>query len=199
MRRLDAKGFTLVELIVAMTVSLIIIGITTALLLSGTSMTQHTTQRAFEEQIADGVFNYAEKQLRFAGTITGLPTGDLDTFPEAGSVLYIGDTNGTPQAQGMLFCKKGSAATLNVLGDSFYAGYSVSLDATLTTQQDKKPAVTLTITLYKPTGEKATERKRSIALINGALGTELSTTTITSSSSLLYFAEGTPSATEGTG
>jgi hypothetical protein len=177
-----------------MTVSLIVIGITTVLLLSGTSMTQHTTQRALEEQIVDGAFSYAEKQLRFAGTIEERPAGELSTFPEVGSVLYVGDTNGTPQTRGMLFCKKGTAAPLNALGDSFYTNYTVSLQATLTNRLDKKPAITLTVTLYNSAGNKVSERERSISLINATIGTEDSTVPI-ASPNLLYFADATEAPT----
>jgi prepilin-type N-terminal cleavage/methylation domain-containing protein len=191
------KGFTLVELIVAMTVSLIVIGITTALLLSGTSMTQHTTQRALEEQVIDGVFNYAEKQLRFAGAVEGLYSEEINSVPAEGTALYVGNGAGVPSERGMLFSKKGAdpsdpSTPLNVLGDSFYFEHTVSLESTLTYRLGKKPVVSLKVALYNAAGTKVSERERSITLINGAVGTEDSTTVpltnIVSPDGLLYFA-----------
>jgi prepilin-type N-terminal cleavage/methylation domain-containing protein len=195
---LGTRGFTLVELIVAMTVSLIVIGITTALLLSGTNMAQHTTQRALEEQIVDGAFNYAEKQLRFAGTVEKLPASSLNSLPANGGALYTSGNNGaSAQSKGALCFKQGGTgdvAPVNVLGDQFYMGYTVSLvGTTLIHEVGKKPVVTLTVTLYDRNGTKMTERKRSITLINGAAGTTDSVVSLADADLLYYGAKaGTP-------
>jgi prepilin-type N-terminal cleavage/methylation domain-containing protein len=180
-------GFTLIELIVAMTISLIIIGIATTILLSGTNMAQRTAQRALEEQIVDGVFNFAKDRLLYAGTVEA--ESDLGTVGSGRGLLYVSNESGAvAEDPGMLFFRDVSdpvdtAAALNVMGKDFYMGYTISLEAKLTSRVDEKPIVSIKVNLHSKTNpdQVVAKRERTFTLINGATfkGTENSETIVT--------------------
>jgi type II secretory pathway pseudopilin PulG len=202
-------GFTLVELIVAFSISLIVIGATTAMLLAGTNMARHTTQRALEEQIVDGAFEFAENRIRFATVVEGKTTQDLSSLQSGtGGLLYIGDPDGNPPGlpadEGVLFFRTTNAAgkaPTNVLGTDYYMDHTISLDAKITKAPDAKPVIYLKITLYDRNGIKVAERAQTHTLINGAKAATSASkeeVTISSSSSstnpaLLYFETSQPS------
>jgi prepilin-type N-terminal cleavage/methylation domain-containing protein len=174
--RNGTRGFTLVELIVAISISLIVIGVATAILLSGTNMAQHTAQRALEQQIIDGAFNFAQDRLLFAGSVEQKTPAELATTsldPDT-SMLYVSSGAGTTaESRGMLFFRQAtstsSPSTLNVMGEEFYWGYTISLEAELTGVADKNPVVLIRMKLHDktdPTTVVAT-RERTITLING--------------------------------
>jgi hypothetical protein len=152
-------------------------------------MAQHTAQRALEEQIIDGTFNYAEKQLRFAASVEKKDTGTLGsiTLGSGERLLYVSTGNGTASSErGFLFSKQEGNAALNVLGEQFYSDHTISLEAELIERTDKKPVVSIKIILYDAAGNWITERERSITLINGTDGTSESTTPINSPDLLHY-------------
>jgi prepilin-type N-terminal cleavage/methylation domain-containing protein len=167
-------GFTLVELIVAMTISLIIIGIASAILLSGTNMAQRTTQRALEEQIVDGVFNFAKDRLLYVGTVKAENLGGEE---QALGLLYVSDKYNTEvKERGMLFFRdisdpsdSSAPAPINVMGEDFYMGYTVSLEAKLTNKVGNKPVLFIKVNLHSKTNPDQIIAKRELTftLING--------------------------------
>jgi prepilin-type N-terminal cleavage/methylation domain-containing protein len=168
-------GFTLVELIVAMTISLIVIGIATTILLSGTNMAQRTTQRALEEQIIDGVFNFAQDRLLYAGTVQRRAAGDLTDAKNSDlGLLYVSENGSSATARGMLFSRDVSdpSPPLNVMGEDFYMSYNISLEAKLTSKDGNKPVVFLKLKLHHKTGQVVAERERTFSLINGEVVAE---------------------------
>jgi type II secretory pathway pseudopilin PulG len=194
-RRRDAgqAGFTLVELIVAFSVSLIVIAITTALLISGTNMAQHTTEQALDEQILDGVSSVAENRLRFAASIETQAAGELGTAKgEASGLLYIGDAAGNAAERGMLFLRPADAGAgaspNNVMGETYYNSHTISLEATVTQKADAKPIVSITIKLYDRDGALVAERTQTHSLINGAKSEADSTAAIKSPGFLSFTA-----------
>jgi hypothetical protein len=154
-----------------MTISLIIIGIATTILLSGTNMAQRTAQRALEEQIVDGVFNFAKDRLLYAGTVEA--ESDLTTVDQTMGLLYVSNNGTTATDRGMLFFRDASGppapASINVLGESFYMGYTVSLEAKLTNTINNKPVVFIRINLHSKTDSTqiVAKRERTFTLING--------------------------------
>jgi prepilin-type N-terminal cleavage/methylation domain-containing protein len=174
-------GFTLVELIVAMTISLIIIGIASAILLSGTNMAQRTAQRALEEQIVDGVFNFAKDRLLYAGTVDKKEETELSSAISSGTGLLYVSKNGTAATdRGMLFFRDASDSPgppasdpINVMGTDFYMGYTISLEAKLTNTKDKKPVIFIRVNLHSKTNSDQIIAKRELTftLINGEVNT----------------------------
>jgi hypothetical protein len=164
------RGFTLVELIVAFSVSLIVIAITTALLISGTNMAQHTTRRALDEQTIDGVFSFAENRMRFAASVEKRESSELaSTQQETGDFLYIGDAAGNPVERGVLFFRHEAdgAAPRDVMGEAYYRDNTISLDARVIQKAGARPAVYLKISLYDRDGVLVAERAQTYTLING--------------------------------
>jgi prepilin-type N-terminal cleavage/methylation domain-containing protein len=173
--RNGTRGFTLVELIVAISVSLIVIGIAATILLSGTSMAQHTAQRALEQQIIDGAFNFAQDRLLFADTVEKKTPAELATTslaPDTGMLYVSSGAGNMAESRGMLFFRQATASatsTFNVMGEEFYWGYTISLEAELTGVVDKNPVVLIRMKLHDktdPTTVVAT-RERTMTLING--------------------------------
>jgi prepilin-type N-terminal cleavage/methylation domain-containing protein len=189
-------GFTLVELIVALTISLIVIGIATAMLLSGTNMAQRTAQRALEEQIIDGVFKFAQDRLLYVGTIDKGEADKLSTVVSQDmGLLYVSENGTTATETGMLYFRgvSDSSVPLNVMGKDFYMSYSVSLEAKLTYTVGNKPVVFLKLKLHNKTGQVIAERERTFTLVNGAVVADGkgSETTVTNGD-FLYFAASAP-------
>jgi type II secretory pathway component PulJ len=177
-------GFTLVELIVAFSVSLIVIGVTTAMLLAGTNMARHTTQSALEEQIVDGVSEFVGNRIKFAATVEAKTSIDLQGTD---GILYVGDSSNNLMNKGVLFFRNANAtadtAAVNILGEDYYMDHTISLDATITQKASAKPVVSVKITLYNSSGTSVAERTQTYTLINGAkaaAGTSMTTTTVTS-------------------
>jgi prepilin-type N-terminal cleavage/methylation domain-containing protein len=194
--RQNKGGFTLVELIVAMGISLIVMGIAAAILLSGTSMAQHTTQRALEQQIIDGAFNTVQNRLLYTSMVekrTGAPSGNLD---ENAGLFYVStDVNGaSSQERGMLFFRSvpsdsGPATSVNLMGNEFYLGYTISLEATIINSTESKPIMTIKMKLYDKldSSRVVATRERTITLINGEPAESNATITL-ASPDLLCFA-----------
>jgi prepilin-type N-terminal cleavage/methylation domain-containing protein len=88
-----ARGFSLVELMVAMTLGLIVLGATTQLFKSGMDASILVSQSAEMQQSARATLNLIAKDVSMAGS--GLPSGGLALPNGAGSVasLFAVDTN----------------------------------------------------------------------------------------------------------
>src|SRR5258708_449926 len=82
-----ARGFSLVELIVAMSLGLIVLAATTQLLKSGMDATILLTQSSEMQQSARATLNLIAKDVSMAGT--GLPSGGLPLPNGAGSVASL--------------------------------------------------------------------------------------------------------------
>jgi len=88
-----ARGFSLVELIVAMALGLIVLAATTQLFKSGMDATILVTQSSEMQQGARATLNLIAKDVSMAGS--GLPSGGLPLPNGAGSVasLFAVDAN----------------------------------------------------------------------------------------------------------
>src|SRR6202171_4515674 len=80
----NARGFSLVELMVAMTLGLIVLAATTQLFKSGMDATILVTQSSEMQQSARATLNLIAKDVSMAGS--GLPSGGLPLPNGAGSV-----------------------------------------------------------------------------------------------------------------
>jgi hypothetical protein len=159
-----------------MSISLIVMGVATTMLLSGTNMAQSTTQHAIEEQILDGVFDYVQDRLLFAGIVEKGETSDLaGPLTEGTGLLYVSENGTASASHGMLFYRHAPdmPTSTNVMGPDYYMGYSVSLEATVTTVSNKKPIVFVKVKLHSKTAPDTviSERERTFTLINGTPAT----------------------------
>ena len=89
----NARGFSLVELMVAMTLGLIVLAATTQLFKSGMDATILVTQSSEMQQSVRATLNLIAKDVSMAGS--GLPSGGLALPNGAGSVasLFAVDAN----------------------------------------------------------------------------------------------------------
>lgn len=89
------RGFSLVELMVAMAVGLIIMGAATQLFKSGMSATQMVTEQAEMQQNVRGALNLVARDVSMAGS--GLPSGGLTLPYGVGAVASFYGCNQTPK------------------------------------------------------------------------------------------------------
>ncbi len=97
----SSRGFTLVEMLIALTLGLVVIGAAVQLFSRGVSATWVISQRAELQQNARGSSNLLTKDLSLAGA--GLPTGGVALASGTGSKprygcdytgkCYLGSTN----------------------------------------------------------------------------------------------------------
>jgi prepilin-type N-terminal cleavage/methylation domain-containing protein len=149
-RQLGNKGFTLVELIVAMTISLIIIGAAGAILISSTNLFAHQASKVEREAVADTVADFARSRLTYAQSVEVVYTLDgVDT--EGTAILYIGDAEtGAASGTGNLYFKRAedTSAPINVYGTGFYKRTTIGLDYTVTATSETQKSFAVTIKIY---------------------------------------------------
>ncbi|MDR3316298.1 MAG: prepilin-type N-terminal cleavage/methylation domain-containing protein [Coriobacteriales bacterium] len=173
------QGFTLVELIVAMLISVIVFGAAAAILISSLSLSANVTQDATYERVADAALDFVEERATFATAVTSSEAEDLASFEALLAVtedplLYIGDENGLPAERGWIYYRRAesSATPQNIFGESFYQGGSMSVSIIETKLTNRKPAETITVILYDRESHQVAQRTRTVYLINGALSLE---------------------------
>jgi prepilin-type N-terminal cleavage/methylation domain-containing protein len=145
------KGFTLVELIVAMTISLIIIGVAGSILISSTNLFAHQVNKVEREAIADTTADFIRDRLLFAQSIEVTATLPGDATNK--EILYIGGSDGNAAQKGYVYYKRaGDTSPVNAFGDSFYKRTTIALDYVVTvvepTTELPDPPKTFEITVH---------------------------------------------------
>jgi prepilin-type N-terminal cleavage/methylation domain-containing protein len=173
------KGFTLVELIVAMLISSIVFAAAGVILISSLNISANTTQNATYERVADSVLSFVEERITFTSAVTSSKVDDPTSFQSLLTVtkdplLYVGDENGEPAERGWIYYRRdgSTVAPQNIFGESFYQGGSVSLSIVETSLANRKPAEAITIILYDRDGHQVAQRTHTVYLINGTLSLE---------------------------
>jgi type II secretory pathway pseudopilin PulG len=163
-------GFTLVELIVAISITLIILGVTMTILISSMNISSRSIKTSQGEQVVNACLDFVLDHCSIAESISQSPASDLSTLTASTSeFLYIGDASG-PEDHGRLYLRDGGATgapPLDVYGEQFYSGGSISLNITYTRVRDQHPVVTATVTLYDAQDSTVARKQRSLALLNG--------------------------------
>jgi prepilin-type N-terminal cleavage/methylation domain-containing protein len=170
----DNRGFTLVELIVSMLISVIVFGAAAAILISALSLSANVTQDATYERIADSILDFVEERVTFATAVTSNEAEDLESFQGLllitdDPLLYVGDESGTPVKRGWIYFRRtgSTVAPQNIFGESFYQDGNVSVNIIEDKRAGRKPAETITVTLYDEQGHPVAQRTRTVYLING--------------------------------
>jgi prepilin-type N-terminal cleavage/methylation domain-containing protein len=148
--RLNKKGFTLVEMIVTLSIALIVIGVAAGILLSSLSLFAHEEKNVSTKQVIQEISEYLNEQTKYAMIIdpiasTTVPSsgtypqrsyeeyfeyaGDSDPFAN-NTLLYVGDENGIPAQKGFLYYKRAgdTGAAINAFGVQFYGSLKMELD-----------------------------------------------------------------------
>jgi prepilin-type N-terminal cleavage/methylation domain-containing protein len=147
-RQLDHRGFTLVELIVAMTITFIVIAAAASLLLSSTSLLAHQTNKVDRETIADTAADFAKNRLIYAEGVTVV--SDISSAPASSAILYIGDADGIPAPKGYLYFKRAgdTGDPINAYGTDFYKRTTIGLEYEETTYADDTKSFAITVNIY---------------------------------------------------
>jgi type II secretory pathway pseudopilin PulG len=165
------SGFTLVELIVTLSIAIIIIGVTTSILISSMNLSDNTLKAAQDEQILNSCLDFVEEQLEFASgiAVSNDLTAELATSDD---LLYLAtDASGSSLAQnGRIFYREGTpgAQPLDAFGTDFYTTKNVSLVVTQTNKSGQRPGLTITVILHSSNGSERARLTRSLPLINAA-------------------------------
>ncbi|MDR1816475.1 MAG: prepilin-type N-terminal cleavage/methylation domain-containing protein, partial [Clostridiales Family XIII bacterium] len=133
--RRSRKGFTLVEIIVALVIGAIVVAAAGSFLVYGTNFLGQTERKASDKQIAEDAADYIRNVLVYAKEIKVIRAEKPPAQTQGGALLYIGGDDGSEIAcTGRLFYRKANeSVTLDVLGEAFRCNalalsYSASVD-----------------------------------------------------------------------
>ncbi|MDR0850875.1 MAG: type II secretion system GspH family protein [Clostridiales Family XIII bacterium] len=168
----EKKGMTLVELIVAIAISVIVIGLSGGYLISSLNLFGHVADKDLDASIADTALSFITDELQFASAVT--PITDLDGTT-ANTILYVADKTSKNPTNGsgiLMFHRAGDSEAINLYGDSFYHGKTVGIQYEVNLVSGSTKAVTVTVDVYDAQGNKAISRSKSLRLLNAADDTE---------------------------
>jgi len=127
------SGFTLVEVIVTLVITIVVIAISSTLIITGTNLFARSAQRDVQANIAETVLGFVSDQLLYARGIEEFQTNP-PTFGSAGNaaVLQIkqNDSTDNSHTRGQLFFRRAGDDNdpINIFGSNFYQSYDVELD-----------------------------------------------------------------------
>jgi prepilin-type N-terminal cleavage/methylation domain-containing protein len=170
-------GFTLIELIVTISISLIILGVTLTILISSMNISSRSIQTSQSEQIVSACLDLILERVGFSGGLT--PSTDLGkAIAGSEDFLYIGNPSAQPSNRGRLYLRTqemggANAAAQDVYGEQFYLGGSISMRIIYTRTLSQRPAATVTVTMYDTRGSALAHKTRSTVLVNALLDAPL--------------------------
>jgi prepilin-type N-terminal cleavage/methylation domain-containing protein len=165
------KGFTLVELIVAMLIAGICIVAAGSFLISGTNLLGNAQRNATEERVSDDLADFIKERLLFAESIEVVQENQIRTadLAKGSALLYIGDgANPTNvENKGYLFFKQETeTAPTDVFGSEYYQKNKASLDYKATVESGKTKIFEITVTVYDGDDSKGYNNKKTFKLVN---------------------------------
>jgi prepilin-type N-terminal cleavage/methylation domain-containing protein len=167
-----SPGFTLVEMIIAIAIACIVLGVTLTILVTSMNLSSKLVSDSQDQQTLNACFDYVESQLRYVAEISDPPTSFADAVAGQDALLYIGDANGQPAGRGFLYHRHAGEppgqAALNAFGANFYGGRLAALSVEVQAKPGSRPAATVTLTLYDASGKATATQSRSLPLINAA-------------------------------
>ena len=173
-RRPGKGGFTLVEVIVTLIITVIVIAISSTLLITGTNMFARSAQRDIQQNIAETVLSFVSDQLLYAHHIdqkAHLTTGDpaADYANANGAVLQVMMPDGSTKTGGYLHFRRDNdnQAPVNVFGNNFYGNYTITLNLDIQARTTSGSAnFTLTVTVVNDLGIEVLSRTTTKPLLN---------------------------------
>ena len=173
-RRSCNGGFTLVEVIVTLIITVIVIAISSTLLITGTNMFARSAQRDIQQNIAETVLSFVSDQLLYAYHIdqkahltTGVPEDDYANAN--GAVLQVMMPDGSTRTGGYLHFRRDNdnQAPVNVFGSNFYGNYTITLNLDIQARTTSASAYfTLTVTVVNSLGADVLSRTTTKPLLN---------------------------------
>jgi len=184
-------GFTLVEVIVTLVITVIVVAVSSSLVITGTNIFARNVQRDIQTNIAETALTFVSDQLLYANRIGDLSVnanGDiyeaLSAINASGAAIIHIKKNGLGDTRGELFFRRAGDTQdpLNIFGSNFYQGYEIGIDYKITISSVTGPSLTLTVTVYR-NNSAVTSRSTTKPLLNyegGAIE-------ITNSPNFIYF------------
>jgi len=125
------KGFTLVEVIITLVITVIVIAVSSALVITGTNLFARSAQRDIQMNIAETVLSFVSEQLLYTndiGEFTNPPA-----FTNDGTAILQIKTDGSTNyshTRGQLFFRRAwdTQDPINVFGPGFYQNYEIGLE-----------------------------------------------------------------------
>jgi len=169
---LKKGGFTLVEVMVTLIITVIVIAVSSTLVITGTNIFARSAQRDVQTNIAETVLSFVSDQLLYAylvevkGSTEQVYTG----IGINGAVLHVispSDNRGSDRGH-LYFRRDGDTQQpINIFGENFYSGYTIGLDINIVPKSGQNNAYfTLTVNVYNSTGRLALSRSTTKPLLN---------------------------------
>ena len=128
-------GFTLVEVMVTLIITVIVIAVSSTLVITGTNIFARSAQRDLQNNIAETVLSFVSEQLLYAYDIEqkGFLTADGTSITYSsvnGAILQVKHPDGGTANGGYLFFRRDgdSGDPVNIFGNNFYSNYIVELN-----------------------------------------------------------------------
>ena len=159
------RGFTLVEVIVTLVITLIIIGVSGSIIISTTNIFGKTAMRDIQQNIAETVLSFATDRMLYASEIEAV---DSLSGIDLGGKAVVGIVDG------QLFFKRAedpSNVPVNIFGSNFYRNYTVALKYSIVSDAVGNQSVSMSINITdKRNGNLVLERLMTRPLLNYAGG-----------------------------
>jgi len=145
------SGFTLVEVIITLVITVIVIAVSSSLVITGTNIFARSAQRDVQQNIAETVLTFVSEQLLYAETITEMTNPPV--FENAGGAAIMQIKKSTTETysdtKGQLFFRRAqdSQNPINIFGSNFYGNYEVGITLEITIPA-AGPSVTVTVNVY---------------------------------------------------
>ena len=191
-------GFTLVEVMVTLIITIIVIAVSSSLLITGTNIFARSAQRDVQTNIAETVLSFVSDQLLYADRIGTGPNGNDDTIytiPSASgaSIVHIKNTTtGYGDIRGQLFFRRADdtqPSLVNVFGENFYQGYDIGLKGVIN-KGPQNSYIELTVNVYRGISDTPVlTRTITRPLLNFRFSGSETTRTILNTEDFYYFSE----------
>ncbi|MDR0886897.1 MAG: prepilin-type N-terminal cleavage/methylation domain-containing protein [Clostridiales Family XIII bacterium] len=163
------KGMTLVELICAMVIGTILIGIASAYIISAMHLFGNVERNAEKKEITDRTAGYIKERLLYAKNIWVVESDTPPTATEGRQVLFIGDEDGNVTAtDGYLFSiGESDTKPVNVYGEDLYRQFKISLDFNINVPDKAESPKVFGFTVHAcKDGKRSYSNKRTFELVN---------------------------------
>ena len=153
-------GFTLVEVIVTLVITIIVVAVSGSLIITGTNIYSRSAQRDIQTNIAETVLNFTADQLLYAYDIqqktmltTDGQTPAYNSFD--GAIIQVIHPDSNSASGGYLhFLRDGDSQNpVNIFGVNFYNNYIIDLNLDIQGRASGNNAYfTLTVNVYNKSG-----------------------------------------------
>ena len=116
-------GFTLVEIIVTLVITIVVIGISSSILISTTNIFGKTALRDMQQSVAETVLGFATDAMLYASDLNATDAAGANAASVDGKAVVGIDGNGQ-----LVFLRAGDTGEpRNIFGNSFYSNYQVTI------------------------------------------------------------------------